>query len=237
MLSGLCLTCFASARAQTPPAASCQPTPTPVAVKAEPPSAGAAAGGIRVFLFDADKKPLARKRFYLLRRSAFSSGIDWASMPRRADFLQGASPQLREWLARHDCDSLYCPEFEAEFPEAVKSVPEFRRAYDDGLRKYRSERLALKWLAVNFPLKNVRSEYFRRRKAWLERAGEQAGKVVSFMTDEKGRAIFTGFKAGDYYISNLLPFDEGGPVWDCKVMTLPPNPRQMWAVTYVLSKK
>ena len=140
---------------------------------------------------------------------------------------------MREWLARHDCDSLYCPEFESEFAEAVKTVPEFKRAYDDGLRKYRSERLALKWLTVNFPLKNVRSDYFRRKKAWLDRAAGQAGKVVSFMTDEKGRAIFTGFKRGDYYISNLFPFDEGGPVWDCKVLTLPPNPRQMWAVTYV----
>lgn len=232
LFSGLCLITAASARAQAPPpAASCQPTPTPIAAK--PAEAGADAGGIRVFLFDADKKPLARKRFYLLRRSAFSAGLDWASMPKRADFLQGASPQLREWLARHDCDSLYCPEFESEFPEAVKTVPEFKRAYDDGLRKYRDEKLALKWLAVNFPLRNVRSEYFRRKRAWLERAGEQAGKVVAFMTDEKGRAIFTGFKAGDYYISNLFPFDEGGPVWDCKVTTLPPNPRQMWAVTYV----
>ena len=162
---------------------------------------------------------------------------DWASMPKHADFLQGASPQLREWLARHDCDSLYCPEFESEFPEAVKTIPEFKRAYDEGLRKYRSERLALKWLTVNFPLKNVRSDYFRRKKAWLDRAGQQAGKVVAFMTDEKGRAIFTGFKAGDYYISNLFPFAEGGPVWDCKVTTLPPNPKQMWAVTYVLSKQ
>jgi hypothetical protein len=237
LLSGLCLTYAAAARAQgAPPAAACQPTPTPVAVKAEsPPAADAPAGGIRLFLFDADKKPLARKRFYLLRRSAFNAGLDWASMPRRADFLQGASPQLREWLARHDCDSLYCPEMGAGFPEAVKTVPEFKRAYEDGLRKYRNEKLALKWLAVNFPLKNVRSDYFRRRREWLERAGQQAGKVVSFMTDEKGRAIFTGFDRGDYYISNLLPFDEGGPVWDCKVLTLPPNPRQMWAVTYVLS--
>jgi hypothetical protein len=234
--SSLCLISAANARAQVPPpAASCQPTPTPIAAK--PAEAEAEAGGIRVFLYGADKKPLARKRFYLLRRSAFSAGLDWASMPKRADSLQGASPQLREWLARHDCDSLYCPEFESEFPEAVKTVPEFKRAYDDGLRKYRNERLALKWLAVNFPLRNVRSDYFRRKRAWLDRAAGQAGKVVSFMTDEKGRAIFTGFKAGDYYISNLFPFEEGGPVWDCKVTTLPPNPRQMWAVTYVLSKQ
>jgi hypothetical protein len=234
LLSGLSLISAASARAQgAPPSASCQPSPTPIAVK--PAAADADAGGLRLFLFGADKKPLARKRFYLIRRSAFSAGIDWASMPKPADSLQGASPQLREWLARYDCDSLYCPEFESEFPEAVKTVPEFKRAYDDGLRKYRNERLALKWLTVNFPLKNVRSDYFQRKKAWLGRAGAQAGTVVSFMTDEKGRAIFTGFKAGDYYISNLFPFEAGGPVWDCKVLTLPPNPRQMWAVTYVLS--
>jgi hypothetical protein len=215
-----------------PPAATCQPSPTPIAAA---PAAAGEAGGIRVFLFDAAKKPLARKRFYLLRQSAFSSGVEWATRPHRADFLQGASPQLREWLARHDCDSLYCPEFESEFAEAVKTVPEFKRAHDEGLRKYRSERLALKWLAVNFPLKNVRSEYFRRKKAWLDATTQRAGKVVSFMTDEKGRAVFTGFPAGEYYLSNLFPFEEGGPVFDCKVTTLPPNPRQMWAVTYVFN--
>ena len=240
LLSGLCLSAAASARAQAPPAAACQPSPTPVVVKpdaASSASAPAEAGGIRVFLLDADKKPLARKRLFLIERSAFGAGgPDWASMPKRADYLQGASTQLREWLARRDCDSLYCPEFEAEFPEAVKSVPEFKRAYEEGLRKYGSERLALKWLAVNFPLKNVRTGYFRRKRAWLEEAGRRAGRIVSFMTDEKGRAIFTGFKPGDYYISNLFPLEEGGPVWDCKVTTLPPNPRQMWALTYVLSE-
>jgi hypothetical protein len=253
-LSCLCLLAAAGARAQVPPRAACQPSPTPVAVKAEPPaatppgattaptaavaapSAPSEAGGIRVFLYDADKKPLARKRLFLLRRSPFGAGgPDWASMPKRADYLQGASPQLREWLARHDCDSLYCPEAEAEFAEAVKTVPEFKRAYDDGLRKYRNERLALKWLPANFPLKNVRSEYSRRKRAWLEGAGRAAGKVVSFMTDEKGRAVLTGFAPGEYYISNLFPLEEGGAVWDCKVTTLPPHPRQMWALTYVLS--
>jgi len=233
------LLCFGAARAQgAPPAANCQPSPTPLAVKADPAQASATeAGGIRIFLFDAQKRPVARKRFYLLRQSALATPglINWADMPKRADYLQGASPQLREWLARHDCDSLYCPEFGAEFPEAVKSVPEFRRAYDDGLRKYRNERLALKWLAVNFPLKNVRSEYFKRKRAWLEQAAQKAGRVASFMTDEKGRAVFTGFPPGEYYISNLFPFEEGGPVWDCKVTALPPHPRQMWAVTYVLT--
>ena len=233
-LLSLNLLCSAAAFGQGAPApAACQPSPTPITAAA---AASGDAGGIRLFLLDADKKPLARKRFFLLRRSPFADGgPDWASMPRRADYLQGASPQLREWLARHECDSLYCPELEAGFAEAVKTIPEFRRAYDDGVRKYRSERLALKWLTVNFPLKNVRSEYFRRKKAWLDRAAERSGKVVSFMTDERGRAVFTGFPAGEYHISNLFPFEEGGPVWDCKVTALPPNPRQMWAATYVLA--
>jgi hypothetical protein len=235
MTLGLVLIGSTFVRAQNaPPAASCQPSPTPIA-RTETASTGDA-GGIRIFLIDADKKPLARKRFFLLQRSALGTeGLNWAAMPKRADFLQGASPQLREWLARHDCDSLYCPEFESEFPEAVKTVPEFKRAFDEGMRKYHNDKLAMKWLTVNFPLKNVRSDYFKRKKAWLDQAAQKTGKVVSFMTDEKGRAVFTGFKMGDYYISNLFPFEEGGPVWDCKVTPLPPNPRQMWALTYVLS--
>jgi hypothetical protein len=239
LLSGLSLFAAASSRAQVqPPAAACQPSPTPIAVKPDAAAAAGDAGGMRVFLLDSDKRPLARKRVYLLRRSPFGAGgADWGAMPKRADYLRGASPELRAWLARRDCDSLYCPEFETEFPEAVKTVPEFKRAYEEGLRKYRSERLALKWLAVNFPLKDVRSEYFRRKRAWLEEAGRRTGKVVSFMTDEKGRAVLTGFGAGAYYLSNLFPLEEGGPVWDCKVTALPPNPRQMWAVTYVLSTR
>jgi hypothetical protein len=238
MLLGLAL-CGARltpAQSAPPPAASCQPSPTPIAVKADAATPTSEAGGIRIFLLDAEKKPVARKRFFLLRQSAFgTAGINWAGMPKRADFLQGATPQLRDWLARHDCDSLYCPEFESEYAEAVKTIPEFKRAYDEGMRKYRNERLAMKWLTVNFPLKNVRSDYFKRKKAWLDEAARRTGKVVSFMTDEKGRAVFTGFAAGDYYLSNLFPLEEGGPVWDCKVTTLPPNPRQMWAVTYVLA--
>jgi hypothetical protein len=231
------LLCAVAARAQAsaPPVATCQPSPTPLVVKDAP--AASEAGGIRLFLFDAGKKPVARKRFFLLRQSPLATPglINWLTMPKRADYLQGASPQLRDWLARHDCDSIYCPEFESEFPEAVKTIPEFKRAYEDGLRKYRSERLALQWLAVNFPLKNVRSEYFKRKRAWIEEAAQKTGRVVSFMTDEKGRAIMTGFPPGDYYISNLFPFEEGGPVWDCKVKALPPVPRQMWAVTYVFT--
>ncbi len=232
LFSVLCLFTSEAARAQAPPSASCQPTPTPIAAKAA--AAGEDAGGIRLFLYGPDKKPLARKRFYLLRRSPFSAGIDWASMPKRADYLQGASPQLREWLARHDCDSLYCPEFESEFREAVKTVPEFKRAYDDGLRKYKNEKLALRWLPVNFPLKNVRTEYYRRKKAWLEDAARRAGKVASVMTDEKGAAFFTGVRPRAYFVSNLAPLEDG-LFWDCQVTAGPPIPKQLHSVTVEMS--
>ena len=236
MLSGLCLFAAASARAQAPPpAASCQPTPTPIAVKADsPPAAGANAGGIRLFLFGADKKPLARKRFYLLRRSAFASGIDWASMPKRADSQQGASPQLREWLARHDCDTLYCPEYEAEFESAKESVPEFKRAYADGLRKYKNPKTALRWITVSFPLKNLRTGFYERKKLWTEASARRAGLVASVMTDERGEAYFTGVGLKDFYVSNVFPLERGNVLWSAHVRVPPLLPGKLHSVTVEL---
>jgi len=219
----------AALRAQQPPpaAGACVVKPVQGAkAEAEP----GAAGGVRVAVTGADGKPLRRKRFYLLARSVRASVNDWSGVPRRADFLAGASPELRAWLARHDCDTLYCPEYEADYGAAVRDVPEFKRAFDDGLRKYRNRELALKWLTVNFPLKNVRTEYYRRKKSWLEEAARRAGAASSVMTDEKGVAYFVGVKPGDYFVSNLLPSD-GGVLWDCAVSVPPPVPKQLHSVS------
>ena len=219
-----------SAAAQTPTAGACKVN-TPQGVKLDPAPAGAA-GGIRIVVTGANGKPLGRKRFFLLERSARESGAaTTAGAPRREEFLAGASRELREWLAKHDCDSLYCPEYEAEYESAAQSVPEFRKAFDDGLRKYKNRKLALRWVTVNFPLKEARTEYYRRKRAWLEQAAQRAGKVASVMTDEKGSAYFLSLKPGDYYVSNLLPFEEGGALWDCRVTTLPPLPKQLHSVT------
>ena len=222
---------FAShARAQTP-AGTCKVN-APQGVKPE--ASADATTGIRLTVTGADGKPVQRKRFYLLERSAKASAEGTPAAPRREDFLQGASPPLREWLARHDCDTLYCPEYEAQYAEAVKTVPEFKRAYDEGLRKYGSERLALQWLTVNFPLRNVRTEYYMRKKAWLEDAARRAGKVSSVMTDEKGVAFFTGVRPRAYFVSNLAPL-EGGLVWACRVTAGPPIPKQLHSVTVEMS--
>ncbi len=221
----------ADARPQTAAAGACKVN-TPQGLKPE-----AAAGqttALRITVSGADGKPVQRKRFYLLERSARASAAGTPAAPRREDFLQGASPQLREWLARHDCDTLYCPEYEAGYADAVKTVPEFKKAYDDGLRRYGSDRLALQWLAVNFPLRQARTEYYRRKKAWLEEAARRAGKVSSVMTDEKGAAFFTGVRPRAYFVSNLAPL-EGGLLWDCQVTAGPPIPKQLHSVTVEMS--
>src|SRR3712207_3760668 len=127
-----CACLFAcDASAQAPRAGVCKTT-LPPGVKAETPNPPGEPVGIRLTVKDSSGTPLRRKRFFLLERSAASSGVAGASAPRREDFFKAASPELREWLGRHDCDSLYCPEYEAEYARAVEAVPEFRRAYDEG---------------------------------------------------------------------------------------------------------
>jgi hypothetical protein len=224
----------AAAVAQTPaPAAGvCQVKPVQGAKAEGPPGA---AGGVRIVATGPDGKPLRRKRFYLLSRSARAAAADWSGVPRREEFLKGASPELRAWLARHDCDTLYCPEYEVEYERAARDVPEFRKALDDGLRKYRSRELALRWLTVNFPLKDARAEYYRRKRAWLEEAARRAGAVGSVMTDEKGAAFFLGVKPGPYFVSNLLPPGDGGVLWDCALDVPPPVPKQLHSISLDLS--
>ena len=232
-LVAIVLLCAHASTAQT--AAGACKVNTPEGLKVETPTTPGVTTGIRIVVKGPDGKPVQRKRFYLLARSANAADISFASAPKRADFLQGASPQLREWLARHDCDSLYCPEYEAEYADAVKTVPEFKQAYAEGQRKYHNDKLALRWVTVNFPLKNVRTEYYRRKKAWLEQAAQKAGRVSSVMTDEKGIAYYTGVKLGSYYVSNLTPLDAGGLFWDCQVTAIPPIPKQLNSVTVELS--
>jgi hypothetical protein len=230
---GLLLVGVVAGRAQQPsPAAGvCQVKPVQGAKVGAVPGA---TGGVRVAVAGADGKPLRRTRLYLLARGAREAVADWSGVPRREDFLSGASAELRAWLARHDCDTLYCPEYEADYDRAVREVPEFKRAFEEGLRKYRSRELALSWLTVNFPLKNVRTEYYRRKKAWLEEAARRAGAVGMVMTDEKGVAYFVGVKPGGYFVSNLIP-TAGGVLWDCPVNVPPPVPKQLHSVSLDLT--
>lgn len=231
LLFGLLWSCPAVARAQAsqPAAGECTVKPVQGAKTAAAPGA---TGGVRVALVGADGKPLRgrRLRLYLLPRSARASVGDWSSLPSRGEFLKGASPELRAWLERHDCDTLYCPEYAAEYEKATADVPEFKQAFETGLRKYRNRELALRWLTVNFPLKNVRTEFYARKRAWLQEAARKAGAVSSVMTDENGVAFLVGVKPGDYFVSNLLP-TEAGVLWDCAVPVPPPVPKQLHSVS------
>jgi hypothetical protein len=233
-LAALCF-CACATYAQAARAGACKTT-LPPGVKAETPDPNAGPVGIRLVVTGPEGKPLQRKRFFLLVRGVTPpAGADTTPRPRREDFLKAASPQLREWLAKHDCDTLYCPEYASEYAEAVKTVPEFKRAYDEGLRKYKSERLALRWITVNFPAKEARTEYYKRKSDWLASAATRAGAVGSVMTDEKGVAYLTNVRPGSYYVSNLLPLESSGLLWDCAVTTAPQLTRLLYSVTIEMS--
>lgn len=235
--------CKLNTGAATPAAASAPAaatTGTPAAATGTPAAAPAAAeseltSGVRIQVKGADGKPVQRRRFYLLQRGVKDApGVRWATVPKRSEYLKGASPELLAVLDQNDCDTLYCPALINQYEKLTETVPEFRRALQTGTRKYRSRKLALDWLMVNFPLRNVRTGFFDRKQEWLEQAAKQAGAVASVMTNEDGEAFFTRVKLGSYHVSNLIP-TEDGVVWDCSVSVPPPSKKELHSVSVVMS--
>lgn len=222
---------------QAPNPASHNVTPKPEDVKTPPNPAADPPAGVRIRVKNSEGNPIPRKRFFLLTASAEKSGLDWASVPAREAFLKSASAELRQWVEQYDCDTLYCPEFEAEFEAAKDTVPEFRQAYAEGLRRYKNPRLALRWLTINFPLKEARLGYYESKKRWLDAAARKAGAVASVMTDEKGEAYFVGVKTGSYYVSNLIPLEKGNFLWDAPVTIPPLLPGKLHSASVELNAK
>lgn len=202
----------------------------------EPPDSKAETSGLRIVVKGADGKPVANERFYLLSKSVSAAGgLDWASLPRRDEFLKGASAELRARMDEHDCATPFCAELLARKDVMIREVPEFKSAFEEGLRKYRNRQLALDWLMVNFPLEDNGTRFYELTKDWLQQAARKTGAVSSIMTNDKGEAIFTKIKPGDYQVSNLKPTEEGLLFWDCAAKVLPPATQKLYFVTLELS--
>src|SRR5947208_2965679 len=87
-------------------------------------------------------KELARKRFFLIKGSLEDNRqlidrIESVSLPSRDCYFRskGASETLIKWLRENDCESLYCREIEDKYLQGTETVPEFKTAYDAGIRE------------------------------------------------------------------------------------------------------
>ncbi|HZI18866.1 MAG TPA: hypothetical protein VEY09_09745 [Pyrinomonadaceae bacterium] len=191
--------------------------------------------GVRIEVKGGDGKPVRGERFYLLTKKAGDAGLDWTKAPARAKFFEGASPELMKVLDESGCDTLFCPELIGQYPKLVEDVREFREAYAAGMRKYKDRRLALEWLMVNFPRKELRMGYYESKRAWLAEAAKRGGAVASVMTNEDGEAFFTRIRLGRYYVSNLMPAGPARLVWDCEVTVPPPSKKELHSASVVMS--
>lgn len=167
---------------------------------------------------DKPREGLARKRFYLIKGSreqnkSLISNLTSRSPATRDCFYSsaGASTQFVKWLKDNDCESIYCGEIEERYIEGEKAVPEFRLAFESGLKEFGSRDLAKKWLNVNLPDKLRNGFYLRKQQELQEVLKEveiaSGAGVLSVMTDRNGTAYFTDVPAGDYVISSLVPIE------------------------------
>ena len=174
-------------------------------------------------------KELPRKRFFLIKGSLAENKnlIDQLkAMPpisRECYYRsRGASEALIKWLTENDCDSVYCREIEEKYLGGNEVVPEFRTAYNQGLREFKTPELARRWLTVNLPA-DIRDGLYNEKQRVITSLIAQAEtttktKVMSVMTDRKGTAYLTDIEPGTYTISNLIGSEDGKTsiLWACE---------------------
>lgn len=160
-------------------------------------------------------KELPRKRFFLIKGSlddneALTDKITQTAVMSRECYYRrkGASEALIKWLKDNDCDSVYCREIDERYVTGDEIVPEFKAAYDAGLRSYKSPEIARRWLTVNLS-EEIRSGYYNEKQkiiAELIKQAEAATKssVLSVMTDRNGGAYLTDIEPGIYTVTNLV---------------------------------
>lgn len=174
-------------------------------------------------------KELARKRFFLIKGSlAENKSLVEAmtnSQPASRECFyrsKSASAALIKWLSDNDCDSVYCREIEEKYVSGSEAVPEFKAAYEQGLREFKSPELARRWLTVNLP-EDIRAGFYHQQQRAIDALVAQAEsttktRVLSVMTDRKGTAYLTDIEPGTYLVSNLIgtETDKTSILWACE---------------------
>jgi hypothetical protein len=174
-------------------------------------------------------KELPRKRFFLIRgtleenRGLIEAMKQTAVLSRECYYhRQGASDALLKWLRENDCDSVYCRIVDEKYVTGPEVVPEFKTAYEQGLKDFKSPELARHWLTVNLTA-NIRDGFYRQKQEVTDGLIKQAEqisrtKALSVMTDRKGTAYLTDIEPGVYTISNLVgsETEKTSIIWACE---------------------
>jgi hypothetical protein len=174
-------------------------------------------------------RELPRKRFFLIKGSleenkSLIEKLKQTTAVSRECYYRSwqASPALIKWLSENDCESVYCREIEERYLTGNEAVPEFKAAYDAGLREFKSPELARRWLTVNLPAE-LRDGFYKQKQESINALLKQVEgtintKAMSVMTDRKGTAYLTDIEPGVYTISNLVPSETNKTsiLWACE---------------------
>lgn len=169
-------------------------------------------------------KELPRKRFFLIKggldeNKSLIERMKQAAPPSRECYYRArkASEALIKWLRENDCESVYCREIEDKYVTGNDAVPEFRAAYDAGLREFKTPELARLWLTVNLPA-DIRSGFYNEKQRTISALLSAFPNVMSVMTDRHGSAYLTDIEPGVYTISNLVASEteKTSILWACE---------------------
>jgi hypothetical protein len=196
------------------------------------PQTTAAIGSLEVsgrVKIDGKQEKLMRKRFYLLRgglteNKPLVERLAAATIESRDCFYTriSASSEFICWLKTENCDSPYCRGIS---DEDITRVPEFRVAFDKGMRQFRGRRVvAADWLMTSLtPV--LASGYYRQRRTEVTRLLGETEPLQSSMTDSVTvKSIFIDIPLSTgasekFLVTNILPIEFAGKsyLWACEV--------------------
>ncbi len=196
----------------------------------KPPGSLEVSGRVKI---EGKLEKLQRKRFFLLRGGLVENKnliekLKTAEIVSRDCFYSqlDASDEFICWLKKENCESPYCREIEKS---DIESVPEFRTAFQKGLRQFGRSRAAIaeKWLTINLA-PPFREGFYLKQKFLLENLLSGVKPLQSAITDSVSvKAIFIDIplnlsgekKAETLLVSNILPLEIGDKsyIWACEI--------------------